>query len=588
MNSDREFVIVQCCEKCHNRLFWPPNVSPAKENLLVSMTWCQHSYHPDCIDQMFKATTAKDERGNLIICTNPECRRVIWVIRQDQITEIVPITERVQIAPLSGDPNLQKELTRAQQLVTNYERIMNDYQETIRECDSSIRTLRNLLATKRDLNCALQAENAKFIIPNIPAPRCNSSRVACRLNNANAQSEPATSTTESGHQSKYRMSVSASGNLPASPDEENRGQQQQDTGTSGDGPINCVPFRKGATNHSSSTTANRSASVATSSHAAVAMSKYENESPLNSQTLYNADDNDGTAANPGFRPIQRSTSTNRANWYNEVPESARMPQDPLIRIPTTQPVIKKVRPPCTANLAKCHNRFYRKFGMDSGMLKPFYPLNAFVHEFTTLGIFVGDNVVNTAVAAQDILLIGDGLVFGVAQWIMLDRDIREFMHMGLYGKTLTAKALGDTLHLIKALPPRMILSIGNFDALRDIDGKCFKQQFQRIIRICRHKGVREMYAVPLIRYADQNEVEIVAIESIIAVDYSNMLTGAYHVIDPSPWFQDKVPVVDHEGPMYQITEHADFAKWIRNMFIPPGKDSTEAERAMYRQPPRFD
>ncbi|CAG7784964.1 unnamed protein product, partial [Allacma fusca] len=564
MADDQITVIL--CSKCHKPIF-DPNQRVSHDNLpTLAATRC-HAFHPFCLSQMRGESMASDENGNFVLCPELNCNRAIRPLDANFIS---PATDQIAAAPIAR-PDPQIELDAARQRISRYEYIMENYRESVQDRDATIRRLQNQLQHQREVNRQLRNENATLVNRNQATrpPRVN---VASRnMPNRNAA---VTSTTD---QRRVSTTSTTSTNTDTTP---------ANTAT------NATTSTTNATNVTSPTPGTSSGNVATvrpfdnatshrrptNSHAAAALSNYEYDTPMRDLPQYNAD---GSIATMGFRPL-RSGPAPSNDRYEAIPPTARNPTSKFITEPAKP--AEKQRPHCMANLSKSHNRFYKKFKIDSKMLKPFYPLNALPHEFTTLGVFVGENDARSAVAAQDVLLAGDGFVLGVAEWIMYQRDIREYMHPGLYGREIRIREFISTLASFKRLPPRLIISIGNLDAFDNFDSEEFKELFRRLIKICRDRGVREIYAVPIIQHAEQDETVYASVMSVFEVNYSTMLGGRYALIDPYPWFVNYTPTVGERPPMYTIQEHEEFAVWIRHTFIPPTNDASEAIRQRYREP----
>ncbi|XP_065224366.1 uncharacterized protein LOC135848394 [Planococcus citri] len=107
------------------------------------------------------------------------------------------------------------------------------------------------------------------------------------------------------------------------------------------------------------------------------------------------------------------------NPPENAPPAAEPPQNrSIFRTNTPQERNRQERRGPLEQSARGHNRFFKRYGIKSTILKPFFPLTFYPVRYTLLGVFNRQGGTNTALAAQDILLMGDGYIFGMTQYIL--------------------------------------------------------------------------------------------------------------------------------------------------------------------------
>ncbi|XP_065221859.1 uncharacterized protein LOC135846596 [Planococcus citri] len=220
-----------------------------------------------------------------------------------------------------------------------------------------------------------------------------------------------------------------------------------------------------------------------------------------------------------------------------------------------------------------HIRFQKRFKMDPEILEPFYPLNTYPFKYTAAGIQSWDGVAKIAILAKDVLMIGDGLIYGMVQLISTAIPFEFDLHPALYKRDLDILDLVVTLDfLFPKLPPRIMLSIGNWDVYDSIRSQAFHDNFQKLLQSFESRRVEELYLIPPIRYTTRDSLVAFAyVVSLFQADSGNTFGGKTMVLDPPPSF--KYPIVDKDGPMFELELFEPFVRYIRERFIPPAREN---------------
>ncbi|CAG7731160.1 unnamed protein product, partial [Allacma fusca] len=135
-----------------------------------------------------------------------------------------------------------------------------------------------------------------------------------------------------------------------------------------------------------------------------------------------------------------------------------------------------------------HDRFFRRYAIKATTLYPFFPLQFYPCRYTLLATFHNQaaNGVYTAVAAQDVLMMGDGYIWGMIQYMLrLRQNMLQALHPGLYRRDLSIVDLIDCLTKLKNLPPRVMYSIGNWDMFNGMSPANIRENSAELLRLMR-------------------------------------------------------------------------------------------------------
>ncbi|XP_065221739.1 uncharacterized protein LOC135846525 [Planococcus citri] len=229
-----------------------------------------------------------------------------------------------------------------------------------------------------------------------------------------------------------------------------------------------------------------------------------------------------------------------------------------------------------------HIRFQKRFKMDPEILEPFYPLNSYPFQYTVAGIESWDGVAKIAIFAKDVLMMGDGLIYGMVKLISTAIPFEFDLHPALYGRDFDILDLAVALDFsFPKLPPRIMLSIGNwdvFDFIRSQPQK-FHDKFRKLLQSFESRQVKELYLIPPIRYTNRDSSSAFAyVVFLFKADGGNTFGGKTIVLDPPSSF--KYPIVDKDGPMFELELFEPFVRYIRERFIPAAAENHSDDEVM--------
>ncbi|XP_065221839.1 uncharacterized protein LOC135846578 [Planococcus citri] len=236
-----------------------------------------------------------------------------------------------------------------------------------------------------------------------------------------------------------------------------------------------------------------------------------------------------------------------------------------------------------------YEKYWQRFHITPPKLNPFFPVNSFPMGYTVADIQDTENVGKVAILAYDVLLLGDGHSLGVANYILKGKPFKDQLSESLYRRDLGIVDLIATLNRFAALPERIILSIGSWDATNNMPCSKFLDHFEDLLLIFMKCQVKVLYTLPIITYPGMDENRK-SIDESLSTDWGKTFGGQYEFLSEmvSSAINVQLPVIDDKGPVYELDEYASLAAAIRNRLIPvaavettlPTKDAEETNASL--------
>ncbi|XP_065211443.1 uncharacterized protein LOC135839375 isoform X2 [Planococcus citri] len=232
------------------------------------------------------------------------------------------------------------------------------------------------------------------------------------------------------------------------------------------------------------------------------------------------------------------------------------------------------------NKGDYHTRYRKRYGTDSKELLPYYPLNSYPHSFTAAGYELEEGIYVGAWFAFNILLIGDGHIASLARFLGMGKEYDKILDQGLYRRDLLLKDLIEYLNDFTSLPPRIMLSIGNYDVHELTPYREFYNDMNKLCLILQRLKVTEIILVPLIYHPVNNQRAYACITQVLENNWgllfgaaTTRITGLFDEIHSGHCYFDDF------GPYYRLEDYEEVATRIREQFIPAVLPSPSALRA---------
>ncbi|XP_065215255.1 uncharacterized protein LOC135841948 [Planococcus citri] len=254
--------------------------------------------------------------------------------------------------------------------------------------------------------------------------------------------------------------------------------------------------------------------------------------------------------------------------------------DPIIRAnivpsyPAKEP--PKRGPTSTSQTRDRHIQFQERFRMESDILQPFYPLDCYPFQYTAAGVRYKNVVPRIAILAKDVLMMGDGLIYGMVRIISKAIPFEFDLHPELYRRNLSIEDLVGTLDSFRKLPPRIMLSIGNWDAFNSMENQTFHNHLQKLLAIFRSREVKELYLIPPIRYTTPDSTTFAYIVRLFQTKSCMNAFGGKSVVMEPPFFPDYT--VDEFGPKFEVEQFESYVRIMREIFIEEPFEASTMER----------
>ncbi|XP_065221826.1 uncharacterized protein LOC135846572 [Planococcus citri] len=589
------------CEKCLRSLISsdPANQTQGITTFGFLMTKCKHFYHQSCIKELYNTSTTSSPNSQELrsfICQRQNCAKPV---KHDQIFLIVPNLRNRTIDSAGSsrpDENLKRALKIAQDTINEVKKMAQRSADELTiarnqnlELEKKLKEL-NALYRKSILDkiCKVVHQrstqtdtNTEVLLATSEMPKGNTKPKSIRtLDVANDES------SELQAQSCANAAALLVASEPVAKQPTKTTTKQQPITA-----VNQIP--KTITSQTPKSTTNQLTNTNALSQTTTYIPLQEfvpNFEPLILSTI------DQTSVyqipEPIASPIPKSTAINQNTNYNvpsqtttygsslgisKIPANKETDEKRGSKRKNPASIARSYSPPKkpferrpTEQTRERHLQFQNRFDIDSEILKPFYPLDCYPLEYTAAGVYYRNEVPKIAILAKDVLMIGDGLVYGMVQLISKAIPFQFDLHPTLYRRDLGIADLVRTLNGFPKLPPRIMLSIGNWDAFNSTNKHTFHNRFQKLLGILRSRRVDELYLIPPIRYTTPDSATFAYIVSLFEVDRGKIFGGQY-MVQPTPVFQN--PIVDEFGPKFELDQFESYVRAVRERFITPAADN---------------
>ncbi|XP_065217727.1 uncharacterized protein LOC135843691 [Planococcus citri] len=268
---------------------------------------------------------------------------------------------------------------------------------------------------------------------------------------------------------------------------------------------------------------------------------------------------------------RESTSSEECSGDRQTPPAPRRSKKKKSNKPPQEPPKKIKGTP--GNKGNYHNRYRKRWGTDSSELLPYYPFNSYPFDFTAAGYQIGENQFLGAWYAFNILLIGDGHMAKLAEFLGKGKKYDKFRDHDLYRRNLLLEDLIAYLREFECLPSRIMVSIGNFDAHEHTPYDKFDKQMNELCTLINEKfHVRELILVPLLplparsnhRHSRENIER--ALDQNWGAEFGAVTTRIDHLFEE---IHAGHAYYDEFGPYYKLDDYKALAERIAAQFIPP-------------------
>ncbi|XP_065221884.1 uncharacterized protein LOC135846613 [Planococcus citri] len=601
------------CEKCQSPLISPGAANQTQETTKYGfyMTKCAHFYHESCIRELYNTLTlANPEKPRVFICKQQNCATPV---KHDQIFLIFPTLQSRKIDSVSVGlkPDVKRALVVALDTINQLQKMAQQSASDLTIAQNTITELQTKLKESNALyRKAIEDEtfkvvrqrstqtdtNTEILLASSEMPKGNTKQTSIHtLDVTNDES------SEPQAQSCANAAAQASKSIAKEPTKTTTKQLSI---------IGVDQMSRTIVSQTPKSMANQSTNnylppLTTTYYTPFGNLKFEPK--FEPQILANIDQ---TAVyqmpNPLTGPIPESMANEFTNNYVPPlttiytpfgilrgpgfqrrfdPTAVYQPFgifdrrfDSIIRAnivpsyPAKEP--PKRRPTSTSQTKERHIQFQERFKIDSEILKPFYPLDCYPLQYTAAGVYYkGKEVEKIAILAKDVLMIGDGLIYGMVQIISKAIPFEFDLHPELYGRNFSIEDLVGTLNSFPKLPPRIMLSIGNLDAFNSMENQTFHIHLQRLLAIFRSRQVKELYLIPPIRYTTPDSSTFAYIVRVFQSRSCINAFGGKSVVMEPPFFPDYT--VDEFGPKFEVEQFESYVRIMREIFIEkPFEDST--------------
>ncbi|XP_065221848.1 talin-B-like [Planococcus citri] len=233
------------------------------------------------------------------------------------------------------------------------------------------------------------------------------------------------------------------------------------------------------------------------------------------------------------------------------------------------PAAKRWKGASESSTRREYEKYWQRFHITPPKLNPFFPVNSFPMGYTVADIQDTEKVGKVAILAYDVCLLGDGHSLGIANYVVKNKPIKDQLCESLYRRDLGIVDLITTLNRFTALPERIILSIGSWDATQNMQCSKFLAHFKDLLQIFEKCQVKVLYILPIITYPGM-DVNRKSIDKSLSTDWGKTFGGQYELLSEmvSGAIDVQLPVIDDKGPMYEVDEYSSLVAAIRDRFIP--------------------